>query len=95
MDLTTRDNCLVCGAYETVAVAKAGILSDSTVNREYFDKGFVYCDNSASGITQAIVNAHQNCERLNQEILVLRQEQQTSWQLHLQTLNDKIASLQQ
>jgi glycosyltransferase involved in cell wall biosynthesis len=36
VDLTTMDNCLVCGAYEALSVGKPVLLSDSRANREMF-----------------------------------------------------------
>lgn len=36
VDLTTRDDCLVCGAYEAVAVGVPVLLSDTPVNRHLF-----------------------------------------------------------
>lgn len=57
MDLTTRNNCMVCGAYEMVAAGTPGILSDWPVNRGYFDQGFVFAANSAAGIAEAMRRA--------------------------------------
>jgi glycosyltransferase involved in cell wall biosynthesis len=50
LDLTTREDCLVCGAYEALGMGKPMLLSDTAVNREYFRKGVLYTDNS-SGIS--------------------------------------------
>lgn len=36
MDLTTREHCLVCGAYEAVALGKVAVLSDTEALRSYF-----------------------------------------------------------
>jgi glycosyltransferase involved in cell wall biosynthesis len=65
IDLTTRDNCLVCGGYEAVALEKPGILSESSVNKEIFSEGFVFTRNDARSINKAIA------EVLNQEIQLL------------------------
>lgn len=57
MDLTTRDNCLVCGAYEAAATETPAILSDTKVNREVFDAGYLYTKNTAPTIAAAIVDS--------------------------------------
>ncbi len=54
IDLTTRDHCLVCGAYEAAALGVPAILSDSKVNRDIFNKGFVYTLNNAQDIASSI-----------------------------------------
>lgn len=54
IDLTTRDHCLVCGAYEAAALGVPAILSDSKVNRDIFNKGFVYTLNNAQDIAASI-----------------------------------------
>lgn len=55
IDLTLRDNCLVCGGYEAIALKKPGILSDSVVNREVFNKGFLFCENNSQSIANAMI----------------------------------------
>lgn len=57
IDLTTRDNCLVCGAYESVAMGVPGIISDTNVNREVFSKGFIFTKNDVAAIVAAIKKA--------------------------------------
>jgi hypothetical protein len=39
--LSERENCLLCGAYETVASEKPMILSNKEALRNYFDKGAI------------------------------------------------------
>lgn len=54
LDLTTRDNCLVCGGYEAVALGIPIILSRSRVNEEVFSKGCILTNNDAESIRAAI-----------------------------------------
>lgn len=54
MVLTTRADCLNCGAYEAVALEKPLLLSDSRALREYFDEGVLYTDNSAADIARQL-----------------------------------------
>lgn len=57
IDLTTRDNCLVCGAYESVAMGVPGIISDTSVNREVFSKGFIFSRSDVESVSVAIKTA--------------------------------------
>jgi glycosyltransferase involved in cell wall biosynthesis len=52
--LTTRQDCLNCGAYEAVSLLKPGILSDTSALRGYFASGFVFTDNSAENLAECI-----------------------------------------
>jgi glycosyltransferase involved in cell wall biosynthesis len=55
LDLTTRSDCMVCGAYEAVSVGVPMILSDNPPTRSYFDRGAIYTDNSGVDIARAII----------------------------------------
>jgi glycosyltransferase involved in cell wall biosynthesis len=57
VDLTTRDNCLVCGAYEAIAYEKPVVLTDNEVNREVFGGGVVYCYADENSLIEAIPEA--------------------------------------
>ena len=52
--LTTRDNCLVCGAYEAVSAGRPLMLSDTEVLREYFRETAFYVKNDASSIANGV-----------------------------------------
>ena len=59
--LTTRQNCLNCGAYEAVSLLKPGILSDTAALRSYFTGGFLFTDNSVESLKhniQALIDDH-------------------------------------
>lgn len=68
--LTTRDDCMVCGAYESIAVCKPLILSDTPVLRSYFSDHAYYTDNYADAIADKIMHVaqtidlrhHDNCK---------------------------------
>lgn len=64
VDLTYRDDCLVCGAYEAIALAVPVILTDSMVNRTVFPKGVVFSTCSANDIKVKIVETINNRSRL-------------------------------
>lgn len=93
MDLTTRDNCLVCGAYEGVAAGKPLILSDSRATREYFSRGVVYTDNTPESIEQCLRQALADRGRLAQEVTELRTRLVDDWSRRSEKLKREIAKL--
>lgn len=68
IDLTTRDNCLVCGAYEALALQVPCIISDSRVNREIFCNGFSYTHNDAQSIALTIDELLANIQQKREAI---------------------------
>ncbi len=79
IDLTTRSDCLVCGAYESVAAEKPLIVSDSKVLRDYFSKGVLYTDNTSLDLALKINTAILKREQLQREIRELKIEKQKEW----------------
>lgn len=80
MDLTVRDNCLVCGAYEAVAVGKPVILSDRKVLREYFNKGTLFTNNISEDIAAKIIESLSNLHKLTKEITSQKVEIEHQWE---------------
>jgi glycosyltransferase involved in cell wall biosynthesis len=66
MDLTTRDDCLLCGAYEALAAEKPLILSRTTALEEYFGSGVVLTDNTSEAITESVRCAYARRDELAQ-----------------------------
>lgn len=79
IDLSLKDNCLVCGAYEGIAVEKPLILSGSQATKDYFSKGVVYTDNSKEDIKKCYISMIKNYNHLCQEILELKNVIQNEW----------------
>jgi glycosyltransferase involved in cell wall biosynthesis len=92
IDLTTRENCLVCGAYETVAVENVMILSDTRALRDYFFKGAVYVANTREGVRQAIEDVCARHEHLKNEVMDLKQILENEWEQKRCALEATIAS---
>ena len=93
IDLTTRENCLVCGAYEAVAVGKPFLLSDTAALRHYFRKGGEYAFNNATAIaagTRALFNDY---PRYLAEITEFKPALDDEWQQYLASAQQKIAIL--
>ncbi len=68
VDLTTRENCLVCGAYEAVAAGKPLIVSDTVALRDWFSRGTLYTSNAAADIAAQIRRALEQQDALTSEM---------------------------
>jgi glycosyltransferase involved in cell wall biosynthesis len=79
MDLTTRENCLVCGAYEAVAAGKPLIVSDTRALRNYFSEGVLFTRNTCEDIARQISNAATTKEVLSVQITSLKSRLECSW----------------
>lgn len=89
MVLTKRDDCLVCGAYEGVAVEKPMILSKKDVLVNHFNKGCIYTDNSSSDIEKSIRRLIHNRNNLSHDIQILKKELTLKTASTLSDLNSK------
>ena len=79
-DLTLKPDCLVCGAYEALALAKPMVLSDNPATREIFGSAAVLTDNSAADIARAVATAVEQRERLETDARALRAGYAAPWQ---------------
>jgi glycosyltransferase involved in cell wall biosynthesis len=64
MDLTTCEDCLVCGAYEAMALRRPLVLSDTLALSGYFGKACVLTANTATAIAASVRAAFQRRETL-------------------------------
>lgn len=74
MDLTTRDDCMVCGAYEAVSAEIAMVISANEPTMRYFSKGSVFTNNAADDIARCIVDAIARHDVLMREVKELKNE---------------------
>jgi len=81
IDLTEREDCLVCGAYESVSAEKPQILSDTQALRRYFHKGAVYTPHSAEGILESIRTLLRHRKRLEREARELKEQLVREWEV--------------
>jgi glycosyltransferase involved in cell wall biosynthesis len=72
IDLTTRDDCMVCGAYEGISAGKPLILSDNSPTRQYFSEGALFTDNSSTDIALKTKMAIKERKHLSAQIKNLR-----------------------
>lgn len=92
--LTTLQNCLNCGAYESVALGKAMVLSNTSAIREYFSRGATYADPTAGSIATAISGALENQLSFEHDTTSLRSELVSDWHERLARLR-KLLNLSQ
>lgn len=93
VDLTLKDNCLVCGAYEAVAVGRPAVLSDNGATRELFSRGVIYTKPDAASIAAAVTEALQRTPQLAEEMSALREQMQIDWQGALQRADQAMLRL--
>ena len=90
VDLTTREDCLVCGAYEALALGKAMVVSDSEALRDLLLDAAVYSDNTAGSIAASIQQARGRQQELSRASHSRRESFTAEWQARrdavLQTL---------
>lgn len=63
VDLTTMDNCLVCGAYEALAVHKPLLLSRNEASVSLFGDCALFTDNSVADIRSQLLRLSQSAVR--------------------------------
>lgn len=80
VDLTSMENCLVCGAYEAVALEKPLVTSDTRALRAYFRRGTVFAGHTPEALAAAIRAALDTQDVLREEMRCLRRELDHSWQ---------------
>ncbi len=79
MVLTLREGCLVCGAYETVALGRPLILSDTKALRSYFNRGCIYVKPDSRSIARGIGEALQKTEDLRAGVQELNRTIDRDW----------------
>jgi glycosyltransferase involved in cell wall biosynthesis len=78
-DLTLKPDCLVCGAYEALAVGKPMVLSDNPPTREIFGTAAVLTGNGSEEIAAALRQAIGDRERLETAANALRGSYPERW----------------
>jgi glycosyltransferase involved in cell wall biosynthesis len=94
LDLTTRQDCLVCGAYESVAVGTPFVLSDSKALRSYFRMGGTYVSNDAVGIANGIRALMNDYETYRAQIARLKGLLESEWAGRKNALTEMLADFQ-
>lgn len=93
MVLTEFDDCMVCGAYEAVAVGVPVILSDTPVLKWWFGKGAIFTKNTALSIVESMLNMRKNNVLLCKEINDSRSSMQDRWNIEFCVLLKLLSKL--
>ena len=86
MDLTILKDCLVCGAYEGIAVGKPLILSDTDATKNLFTKGCVYVTPTAESIRVGILKSIADYDDNMKEVVTLKSDLENRWSLDMGAL---------
>lgn len=84
IDLTTREGCLVCGAYEALAVGVPIILSDTKVLRELFSCGAIFSANNSESFTKSLEEFLINYKIKNYDVQANRDRFNAEWNRHFE-----------
>jgi glycosyltransferase involved in cell wall biosynthesis len=93
VDLTTRENCLVCGAYEAISLHKALVVSDTTALRELLAEAAEYCRNDAGDIADSIRRAAASRMRLEADARLRDVALRETWQRRRVELRSVLSEL--
>ena len=77
--LTTRENCLNCGAYEAIAMEKPLLLSRKQALMSYFRRGVVFTNHNPEEIAEALRGISEKKYQLQKEIVHLKKELILEW----------------
>jgi glycosyltransferase involved in cell wall biosynthesis len=80
VDLTRIDNCLVCGAYEALAVGTPLVLSSNAASIDLFGGAARFADNSANAIVRAIREAKVSATDLRAQVSSVRERLRATWE---------------
>ncbi|MGW8267104.1 MAG: glycosyltransferase family protein [Longimicrobiales bacterium] len=81
VDLTTREDCLVCGAYEAVAVGTPLLLTDTDALQDYFGTAAVYCRNGVDDIRTALLDSLDRVTALREDMQEAREQIRARWEI--------------
>lgn len=93
IDLTLRKHCLVCASYEAVAVGTPLLLSDTSIQRDYFYKGCIFTDCYKEPILNSIKLCLENKASLTKDIGELKVEINYNWKRIAVSFMNEIESL--
>jgi len=90
VDLTSRDDCLVCGGYEALALGVPVILSDTDVLRATFGAGPIYTKNNKEDFIRAIELGLKDPESLKQNMREARAVFLAHWEKSFAKVHEEL-----
>ncbi len=86
IDLTTRPDCLVCGAYEALSAGRPAVLSDTPALRAYFAGAAVFSGHAPAQLAAAVAEAAARGEEIAAGLPALRERLRADWEGRLARL---------
>jgi glycosyltransferase involved in cell wall biosynthesis len=86
IDLTLKADCLVCGAYEALAVGKPMLLSNNAACMELFGGSALYTDNTAQDIRHCLEQLRSECVSMAGAVARQRSQLAADWSRRADTL---------
>lgn len=80
VDLTTMDNCLVCGAYEAVAAGKPLLLTRNEASTSLFGQCALFTDNSSADIRRCIEQLKAGEQEFRRKVVNARADLKAQWE---------------
>ncbi|MGH7909261.1 MAG: glycosyltransferase, partial [Thermodesulfobacteriota bacterium] len=84
--LTKRENTLLSGGYEALAMGKPLITSNTSVLLNYFSKGAIHVNNTSDEIIKAIEKVTSDKAKLSKEMEELRLLKEKEWEIKFNEL---------
>jgi glycosyltransferase involved in cell wall biosynthesis len=91
VDLTTREDCLVCGSYEALSARTPALLSDTAALRELFPKGFEFTQNSKEAYQAAITKFLDEPKSCSSDLDRIADDFLATWEVNFSKANKAIA----
>jgi len=79
VDLTRTEHCLVCGAYEALAIGKPMLLSRNSASMELFGACALYSDNTPPDIKRELARLREQSVSLQAAAIAGRSRLERSW----------------
>ncbi len=93
MDLTLIDNCLVCGAYEALAVGTPLLLSNNAASVDLFGAAACFTRNDCASIVSSLHDARERVDALRQGVIATRRRLNGSWPTDVAKLRSLLVEL--
>ncbi len=90
VDLTTREDCLVCGAYEAISSLRPVMVSDFAVNREFFPTGCIFVKNAPEEYARGIELFFAEQQAYQEQVRRLKVDFQHRWQEYFQQIESSL-----
>lgn len=93
LDLTLKPNCLVCGAYESLALRRPMVLTGNPATVDLFGKVALFPkEHDAASIAECLQRSREQLTQLNDSVLTEQPRFEQRWLEHGRRLRERISS---